>query len=670
MLLVSACFGSGDPDAGQVEAPGVKPAVMPLSTAQELPWVQRVWYTGQAGEKVEGLTLTAGADARPVVTFVTPIGARRTVRLDAPGVAVPLDHRVAGESRASTTARTPDGRLRVRVEDDGGPALIGTPMEGGAPVVWVRDAAGTLLRHPSFGADGAALYFDEGSARGGIYRFDVRAPGLARVVPESGAATPVAWPSEAGGERIVYVEESADAPPRVLVASPAAGEIVAPHQVLDAGVPGSLIGISVDPTGRWVRVLDCDGDGPEASLQVVEAGAVSSLLPDVRLTGAWSCGEGCWEWAHLRESGALQVAMRWTRAEDQTWRLDLLGGAPGVIASAWIEAAKADEVVDLPGCAPKLADDAWLVTTRELGQDHFAYDDLVASGDRLNIAGTRRNGRQPFVLVLPHGDRSTRYQNTVKHEPADRRVAVHPDGSVVEVFDGALIWKRGEARDVLLPASPDRKITGVGWSPAGDRLVFGDAGASAGVWEIDLGAREAVRRVAVEQPGAVAAYDWQDQPWVAWVTRLGGRAAIQAGRPLSEAERAAWARGPLTLLDLRPRWSPVQLDGGRLMQCTGAPVVELKVDRDGVRLQWGERVAVPVWTSLTDRDDAVSFLATDAKGAPVVVAELRADEELGRQGHQAWQWLDRTGQVTLPASAWLPADLAAELPPGTACREH
>lgn len=667
VVLAAGCFGGGE-EVEPTATPAEKPLVAPLSTAVDAPWVQRVWYTGQLGERVEGLTLTAGADSRPVVTFVNATGVRRTVRLDAEGVAAPLEHRVAGESRDAGSARSPDGALRVRVSDDGGPTLLATPMQGGAPVAWVREARGVLFRHPSFREDGGALYFDEGSARGGVYRYEVATGGLQRVVLERGGATPIGWSDASGGERIVYVEEADGVPPRVLVAAPPSAELLAAHRVVEAGLPARLLGVHRDAVGRLVRVVDCDGEGPSLALTLSEQGASLSAVPSVALAGAWSCGEGCWEWVQQRESGAFQVVSQWRRVAEHTWTVALAGDAAGAGSPGWWDASADEELIDVSGCAPALAPEAWISTTREIGQDHFRFQLIEAASDRLKITGTKRDGRQPFVLVLPHGDRSVRYQNTAKVEAVDARRAVFGDGSAAEISAGALVLTRGEERTELLPASPERKLTGVGWSPAGDRLAVADAGAQAGVWELALEAGTYTQRVRAAAPGAVAAFSWEGEPWVAWAAPVGRRAAVHVARAMNDAERAAWARGPLTLLDVMPRWVAVQLDRGGLMRCAGDPWVRIETDAAGSRVQWSERVSSAIWASVTDRDGSVRFLGVDAAGQPIVVAELRVDEELARQGQAALRWVDRLGVAELPDAAWLPADRAAELPAGSACR--
>jgi hypothetical protein len=137
---------------------------------------------------------------------------------------------------------------------------------------------------------------------------------------------------------------------------------------------------------------------------------------------------------------------------------------------------------------------------------------------------------------------------------------------------------------------------------------------------------------------------------------------------MSAADRASWTAGPLTLLSLPTSWKPVQLEVNRLVRCSGAHGVDIAVGPEGSELVWASGTRLPIWAAVQDADGQVTLLAPGSRGAPSVVAQMRPDEELARMGEQGWIWVDRTGQVVLPTTSWLPADRADELPEGTACR--
>jgi hypothetical protein len=222
---------------------------------------------------------------------------------------------------------------------------------------------------------------------------------------------------------------------------------------------------------------------------------------------------------------------------------------------------------------------------------------------------------------------------------------------------------------MLLEKDSKRTITGLDWQPSGEAVVVSMKGEMEGIWGLGLTSGEMAQWIAAKDPRAVRAFAWDGAPHVSWLGSLYGRDAVFYGRPMREVETEAWQDGPRSLLAHVRTWQPVQQEVSRVVRCRGEHEVSLRLESDGGVLRWGSGVEVAVWSAAMLGEDLVQFFGLANDGTPWIVAELRRDASLSRLA-DAWMWVDQTGQTVLPASAWLPAGVASELPLGSDCREN
>lgn len=669
LLALIGCFGGGTPEKKGDDAP-VEVEIPPrkLADAGAATWAQRVLYEARADERVEGLTTSSGKGERAlVITLLDPRGGRRSLRIDAEGNVSSLDHVVSDGSRGALDDIAEDGHTRVQVDVRGGNTmLVLNDTVGGAPRTLLKEEA-RLLRHPSFGPTPKVVYVDEGSALGGIWRVDTATNEVTRIVPEREAATPVGL-GTATSERVAYIEELPDQPARVILAWPDAGATFDPATVIGSALPLESWPAVTDSTGALLRVKPCEDEAP---LKLVPEGgafaipAFNNVLvdraigkPDQFSLGVRTPGGATRVIASVQKEGA---AWRWSGALVRT-RL------PGDL---WVGGVDAAALPSIGSCAPDVPDGTWLQRALWVGEAKATLAGVEVGEHQLIGHGVRGNSNTPFRVHAPTDGRPSRVQPTNKPVTVEPLIAVAKNGAVeAEVSANAVVWRVGGAPgSVLLPADPLRKLVGIGFSPDAATLYMSDGDADGGVDRVPLATKTGAR-IARGPTQAPVSFVEDGVEQAAWVELWGDRPTLIAARPPTIAEQMAWELGPAGAVGLRPKWTAAQVLDGKLSRCTGELQVEVLREGDALSVQIGA-VRLPLWGAVKDADGTVRLLGASSAGDPRVLADIIPDTRSPSVGSTAAvRWIDHVGGFPrAPESVlWFPAEVAAELPEGGACK--
>ena len=624
-----------------------------LSKATEHLWLQEVWFVGAPGERVEGVGFSVGKTTSPVLSLVAADDSRRAVVVTSPGRSHEVSTRIDTVSRKSQSTTSPGAGKRVTItQGEKGTTVRSVGMAGQGSVDVLADPAGPELVHPSIDPKGRAVYVERPGK--GIVRLALDGSDAQLVVREEGAAAPLSWPMADEVERIVYADQVGSAPV-LIVAVPVPDGIVAATAGMDLA-PSYVAADRLD--AGWAVFEGCDG---VPTVPVTREGTAYGLLGlrlDQALPGG--CGSDCTSFLMTSPSGAPRVAVS----------AAALGGgvawdfSPAVEAQAsgrWLPETEAATAPRIAACAPALPPDLWLEVPRVFGGPQEAYQGIEVERDRLMVHGTRR-GKQQIAVHVPHNDRGIRAQLTRSTQTFEKgRVVRSEDGVEVVAKEGGLTWISEGQPSEFLPTSAERTIGRLALSADLGQLVFDDAGKEPGIWWVDV-AKAEMRQV-VKGGGKVAPvlYEARGKPQLAYLSKIGGRAALVSAEPLTAADREAWQAGPRTLAGRGPAWSAVQPVDRAPTRCTGFEVkLDLMAD-GGPALVFGSKL-VRVHAAF-EREDGVHFVAPDAAGAPVVVATLSGTDEL------TWKLrVPDDGWVT--SATWRLAAAAEGLAKGERCRKR
>lgn len=642
----SACtFGPTEPEIPEVKAP-----LHPLGEAPVEAWLQEVWWTAPAGWRVLAVEDAGGATPGVHVLLQGPDGTRRTWQVTGPGQVRELRDFTPAGGRDGGPSIGPDRRTQARVQGDG--ELVVEDTLKPDPRVLVRDA-GRVLRHPSFAADGASVFVDEGGAIGGIWQVSVADGGVRRVVPSREAASPVAWTD--GG--VVFVEERAGEPVHVVHAAAASGARSAAELVRGGEVASAWFGVLDGGDGALRRVVGCDG-AAGLSLTVDDVGVRASLAPEPAFDQAWSCGEGCTRFSAPGPADAPRVVAR-LQAERTSWSWSFGDGATG----RWV-AAGAGDLPTVEVCPPALPDARYLPVVRHVGEPGDQLTALEPGTDRLVVHGLRARGRQPFVAVLPRSG-GDRVQLTAKGVVLDPSSAAQADGSVVATVEaGALRWVGAPGPRELWPASGHR-VTGLSVTGDGRHLLVTDDGEKPGLYRVAVA--DGASELLLPGRGLRAPVPTGRPDEVAWIQAVDGAEVVLVAGPTPERLKGAWQRGIAGLMSYAGRYVPVQPDGGRWARCEGVPAWTLTAAAGGARLEQGGG-GVEVVGAL--EDGGVLRLLALGGGVPWVVAETAAGNTTGGAGAPVPWWGRAPALRGQAAPGWLRADVAEALPIGGRCRAN
>ena len=662
LVWVVGC-GGADPQAAKTSPTWVNP----LAEAAQDPWLQRVWFEGREGERVEGFALSDAKPSRPLVSLVAADGTRRALRLDAPGVAVPVEVRLRPDSREGTSVTDDASGLRVviRQSDAEDTTLTLTQMggEGGGRRVLLRDAPGTVLRHPALEPSGEGVWFDGGPEGGGVYRLDLTSGGLARVASEPGAATPVVF-GRSGETLVAWVEEGEA--PRVVVGRPIAPEQrVGVAAAFEEGLPGALVSVrSVD--GRLLRLSTCEMR-PPLRLGVSSTGeGYLSTSDGLSLSDALRCGEGCVALTRTTEAGSPRTVVQLDWRGAGLWDAWF---APSANAESglWLNADHQASAETVPGCVDPLPDDALLATMwSSLGSD-TEYTHLTVRDDELLVHG--KDGSRPVVAHL-HPERPRLTQAVVRGAEPPPREAPSLDGrGSARAEAGGLVWidKRTRAETWLMPKDSSRTLRDPVFGH--DGLWVAASGSLEGLVRFDIHSSQA--HVVLELPGVRAPlpvrFAGHDQIAFLQDVQLPDddgetrrRQAAYGARVPTDAERAAWNTGPITLVDFAPEWHAVRSTEAGWVRCgEGRYDVTLEVGSEGGFLSWNgmrakARAAV--------YEGGVLSILGQRGGQAWVMAELRSTDEGAR-------WWPRSLGLRVPDLRWQPADQTEDLESVASCVE-
>lgn len=559
-VAFAACTGA---DVNQEPVSG-EPGLA-LAQAEITPWEQRLWFQGAPGEAVEGITLTEAGT--PLVTLTTTAGQWRTVRLARPGGGEAADQRVPARSRQRSSSSSSPGGYRGAVKArDGVVKLTLTDLSGGGTTVLIRDAeAEVSLLNPSPAPGGTAVYVEESGLEGGIWRAGADGS-LSRIVPERQVGTPLAW-GDADGERVLYVEELPGQPPRVLSARPP-GEAST-----TAPVPPQGAWVAVEQLGdRLMRVDRCAASAP---LSLSAVGAGYQLEPGaLPFTGARSCGDGCRDLTGPSPAGAIRLQARVEAAEGggSWWTV------PGAGTGHHMPASEATSVPRLDACRP--VPPLWRLHRVLSGNDREHFLALDTTRGPLKVLGERGHSRLPFVaLIEPSGQVARTQMVGKRHVLPDPTVVVLSEDETAEIVEGAVrIRRTGGDPQVLLAADPAQTPAALALGTDGASLFVADAAGTGTVSRIDGRTGAMVPLVRGLVGSGLAAFS--DRRAEVLAVLAGDPASLWLARELEPAERHAWKRGALGLLEVPARWAAVRpLEG--LTRCEPGGELTLSVT-DGV----------------------------------------------------------------------------------------
>lgn len=647
VLLVGGCWPDPPP-----EPPPLAPLVSPLAEAAVAPWVQQVWFRAAPGERVEHLGLTDGPDPRPVVTLVAPDGTRRALRLDDESRAVPVAVVARPPAVESRSASSPDGALRVQIDVGERVTVTVTDARTGSRTVVVRDIAGRELSNPAVDVASGAVWLDVGGNLGGVVRVALSDGLPVRVVPEVLAGRPLPWRGEKG-ERVVYVE--AGEVPLVIVAAPAGDGPLrsATDMKAEGRIPAALLPAALTADSRPVRFAGCTPDVP---LTLVDAQG-GLHVGEVPIREGRFCGRGCTELFGRSPEGAPRhvgtvsgdpLTGVWT-----TW----FDPALPVSGRTWIEESRAADVPTVPACFPPRDPERWLVEPRTAANNGETFTHLVFGNQILRAASTR-GPLNTITTVIAQGP--AQHKPVPAPNPPPEPVAVTRDGGAKAlVQDGNLVWTEVAtgATSVLLEGRDQRRLADPAFGVDESVAYVTDDGAEPGLLRIVLAQGKMDRIVAgagIRRPLAAV---WDGERRVAYVEERGGRSWVVTARPLTDAEAAAFDVGPATLVDVQPRWVPVDDRGGALVRCEGPGAVTVGVDPEGGFLAWGG-TRIPVRAAAFDGQSLRLFGEED--GNPLLLAELRLQGRVG-------VWWGYGVQAPFGRQGWLPEADAAALPDGGRC---
>lgn len=669
LLLLAGCTG-GSTSTKPTDTPVAEPTgpVHPLAEATATPWLQRVLFEAQPGERIEGIGVSQGkGDRALVVTLIDPKNVRRSVRVGRDGTVTPMNHVVSENSRGSLSDIGPDGHTRAQVEVEGGDALLRLiDTVGGDPRTLVRDNK-RVLRHPSFNADQSAVYLDEGSDLGGIWRVAVADGTVTRVVPDKDAATPVAFAgiSPQATDAVAFVEEKPGDLARIIVAEPATTTPVE-LSAFSAAVPPELWPAVEDQAGKVLRVKGCDDQGalrfePAAGgLRVAALGP--ALVDKVVLQGA------SYLLGRTTPGGAVRVVGMVTK-KPEAWAVDLGFSQGALVSDLWVGGAEAAALPVISSCAPAVPDSTWLQVPLWVGEARATLSGVEVNEREVTGHGVRGVSGQPFVVHARWDGAAPRIQPTAQKLASNPLAASGGNGAVeAMVQQGAVMWTKGRT-GALLPADPLRNPVAIAFGAQAATLLVADGDAEPGVDEVDT-TTGAARRIARAPARALAAFDVDGSPRVAWTETTGGRPLIIAAQPMTAAEQAAWKLGPASAVGLVPLWVPAHVESGTLARCQGELGVAVQREGDALTLQVGAQKATI--TAVVQGDDGiVRVLGAGPGGDPRVLIEIQPDPSMPpANGMGGARVIDRMGGFARqPESvAWYPIENTAKLPVGGACK--
>lgn len=671
LLLLAGCTGgsttSKPKDTEPVEPTG---PVHPLASASSTPWLQRVLFEALPGERVEGIGVSQGkGDRALVITLIDAKNVRRSVRVGRDGVATPMNHVVSENSRGALSDIGPDGHTRAQVEVEGGDALLRLiDTVGGSPRTLVRDSK-RVLRHPSFNADQSAVYLDEGSDLGGIWRVAVADGTVTRVVPDKGAATPVAFFGfgPQASDAVAFVEENPGDLARIVVAEPATTTPVE-LSAFSAMVPPELWPAVKDADGKVVRVKGCDDaaglrfETAEGGLRVAALGP--ALVDKVVLQGA------SYVLGRTTPGGALRVVGMVTK-EPVAWSVDFGFSQGALVSDTWVGAAEGASLPVITSCATPVPDSAWLQVPLWVGEARATLSGVEVNEREVVGHGVRGVSGQPFVVHARWDGVPARVQPTAHVAPPNPLSASGGNGAVEAlVQSGAVVWTKGRT-GALLAADPTRSPIALAFGSQAATLFVADGDAEPGVDEVDT-TSGAVRRVSRAPARSLAAFDVEGSPRVAWTESTGGRPLIVLAQPMKPSEVAAWKLGPASAVHLVPLWVPAHVQDGTLARCQGDLGVAVKREGDTLTLQVGTQSA-PIMAVVEGADGTVRVLGAGPGGDPRVLIEIQTDKSMRPADNTAGaRVIDRMGGFARqPESvAWYPSEAAAKLPVGGACKMY
>lgn len=642
-LVASALSGC----TGEVMAPERGPEVRTPSGA--LAWPQRVWFRPPAGASLETLVT---ADDGMIATWVHTDGAREAWRLTGPGEATSAQAIVRPAVAKGTSATSADGQQRVVLSPSGERTVLKLlGPDGGRELASFPPSQSAS--DPVFTPDGQGVLVRVSGDRAGLV-----------LVPVGGGPVEPVLDGEIGP--FVVVQGTADGPGwGVALADPSGLLVVATRRsaplkkarvlVGEVSLPGDLVPAIEGSDGSLLVESVC-GEQSRLSIRSADEGV---KLGEAVATWAEACGEGCTAWYGEAAGGVPRLVARLSERAPGRFDVDL-EPETGLTSGVWVAGDQAATLPKLPGCLGSPADSLLLgrrVWTGSGASHLVALDEgfqlVVAEGDAHRTVTLRPGGVE--VVAVEPGEVAA----------PDPLVATDPKGGVLKGdATGTILRQAGEAEPILLvgPAT-SRALTGVAAGMASGVAWYTDQGEYKGLYRAQAGVDDAAPGLLLDGLSRPVAGAWDGGFALGLLREVQGRDEVWVAGAFTKADLEAWKGGPRTLLDVQPRWVPVErVQGGDGWQRCQGTTVTLGADVDGGFVVFtspqGEVERAPARG--VSFDGRVLRVLAEGTPSPQVLATLRLDGEVGR-------WWLHAADAPVVGGAWLSDEQAASLPEGGAC---